>query len=165
MEKFLAKQGENLFWVLMVSGVAPVFFYNTEFNAPHIFAFKYFLLPITVLCYWITFKYMNNWRRKVHKSAPYFMPFVWSLMITLFSGGYVTLINAHVGSQKQVEVEGEILKKGVAGSKSKEYYLEVQSDKGVKKVTVPLSHFNSYEEGGSYKDIWYQGSLGILYKK
>ena len=165
----MKKYGSWLFMLSAIGGVIPTYLYNTVLNAPYYWAFKYLSVPIFSGSLYIFFFKLPEFRRKAGK----FKGVAWTSMVAalllLFSGGYVLLFNALVGSQEEAFLSGKVVEldtyKSTKGGTS--YYVYVllpNSDEPVK-LDVSKSHFNTFDVGSDFTEVWIKGSLDILYRR
>ncbi len=169
MEFYLKKYGDWVFVVFAVVAVVPNYLYDTVLNAPYIWAFKYLTLPILFITFYVYFNKLPEYRRQ----AGIFKGFVWALMVAalliLLSGGYVLAFNAQVGSQEAVQLSGKVVAldtyKSTKGGMSYYVYVSFPDSEEPTKFDVSKSHFNTFEVGSEFQELWFKGSLGILYRR
>ena len=163
MEKFIDKYGEKLFWALMLTGIAPLFFYDTEFNVPYILAFKYASIPVLIISYVISIHYMPNWSLKTGPVMKLIMPLLVSGLVVLFMGGHVIAVNALVGTQYERHITGEIIDMNTSGGRTTTHTATVVDINTQEQKTLEIStrEFKTYRIGDTYQKLWYEGSLGF----
>ena len=166
MERYIFKYGDKLFWALVVSGIAPVFFYRTEFNAPHILAFKYTTIPVLMVIHACVLLHAEmEANNRPHNELV--MPPLISGLVVLFMGGHLTAINALIGAQYERTIVGEIIDMNTSGGRSTTYTATVINSNTLetKKLELTTREFKTYRIGDIYEKKWYEGSLGFLYQR
>jgi hypothetical protein len=167
MEKYIVKYADKLFWALIISGIAPVFFYRTEFNVPYVLAFKYAAIPVLIISYTLAFFYMPKWKQTTGPIMRQIMPLLVSGLVVLFMGGHLMAINALIGPQHERTIVGEIVDMNTSGGRSTTYTATVIDSNTLqtKELELTTREFKTYRIGDIYERKWHEGSLGFLYLK
>lgn len=169
MELYLKKYGEWVFLVYILIGVAPTFMYDTILNESFIWAFKYLSIPFFVICFYVYLFLVPEYRRKSGIVKGVLWTSTITAMLLLISGGYVMGLNAMIGVPEEVTLTGKVVKldtyKSTKGGMS--YYVYIQSDitNERRKLDVSKSHYGSVRVGDQFSEMWFRGSLGLLYKE
>lgn len=167
IEPFLDKHGIKLFWAVMITGVVPIFFYDTEFNEPYYVAFKYASLPVLASSYFIALNFMPDWKKKSSVEIKIFIPFLSAAFIILFMGGPLMAINALIGAQEEVMIGGKIIDISISKGRSLVTYkakvMDAHTNK-IRKLEITIDEYKSYTVGDTYQQTWLKGSLGFIYR-
>lgn len=168
VEPFLDKHGIKLFWAVMITGVIPIFFYDTEFNEPYYVAFQYASLPVLAISYFIGFYFMPGWKSRSGTGIKILVPFLSAAFVILFMGGHLMAINALIGNQKEVMIGGKIVDMSISRGRSLVTYkakVKVNNTDKIKKLEITGNEYKSYKVGDTYQKTWLRGSLGFIYRK
>jgi len=167
LEEVIRRHGENLFLIFTLGALAPLFFYETEFNKPFIFSFKYLSAPVLGVFFYISLTKMPAWNQEIGRVKALAWTFLCAAIFVLLSGGYVIAINALFGPQKNLIIEGVVSDLTVTrGSRGKSYHIAVEDSETheIKKLVTTKREIELFRVGDHYAVTWKVGSLGILYK-
>ena len=169
LEFYLKKYGDWLFIIFAVVAIVPNYLYDTVLNAPYIWAFKYLSIPITVITFYIYFNKLPKFRREAGKFKGVAWTSLVAALLILMSGGYVLAFNAQIGSQEAVQLSGKVVEldtyKSTKGGMSYYVYVSFPNSEEPTKFDVSKSHFNTFEVGAEFQEVWFLGSLDILYRR
>ena len=169
MEKFLLSVNKNkniIVTAFLILGIIPIFLIETQHNVPFYFAFKFLLLPIIVLAFYIGIKYKNIFFSNDKLSIKNFLTIIaFTFVITLMSGSFISLINAIIPPQEKVIVEGTVIDKSeLSGKRSKSKFITIKTTDEKIKWEVDEQTYNSLQVGYTYSNVFTKGGLGIIYK-
>lgn len=151
----------------MITGVVPIFFYDTEFNEPYYVAFKYVSLPVLASSYFIALSFMPDWKKKSGVEIRILIPFLPAAFVILFLGGQLMAINALIGAQEEVMIGGKIVDMSINRGRSLVTYKVKVMDAHttrIRKLEISIDEYKSYKVGDTYQQTWLKGSLGFIYR-
>ena len=166
MEQLLRKYGGYLFLAYALGSLVPLLAYDTESNAPFVWAFKYLSVVITGLCFYAFIFKMPSYQLRVGAIRGSLFTLMVSALLVLMSGGYVILANALGPSQREILIQGRISSLSVSsGRRSKSYQVSIAEANG-RHITFEITRteYDQLAIGQPYSQYWKVGSLGILYK-
>lgn len=145
------------------------FRYDTEFNAPYLFVFKYLTLPWLIVVAILFIKFKVKFIEIIGtKPRTYFIVVIMVAYLTFFSVGYVLFLNTIIPPQTDILYSGKIKDKIISGSRSVSYVIELDTlnDEGEPiKLTMSEYEYNELSVGNYYERKLKKGGLGIIYKK
>ena len=147
------------------TGLVPLFLYETEFNAPHVFVFRYLAIPVLVAAYILLYVWRRRWRALTLLDL--LMPGMLGLMVVLWLGSVVLWPNALLGAQRPEAITGPVIDRFKPGAKSKAYVLAIARPErhDTIRLKVPKETFDTAALGSEFRTEMTRGSLGLLYRR
>jgi uncharacterized membrane protein len=89
-------------------------------------------------------------------------------MFTIFSSGYLGLLNKKIGNQQEVIVAGLIVDTdAVKQHRTVNYYVKIRLKDGGEVIKFEVKNYvvlQKYQAGAEYNEVWYQGFFGLIYR-
>lgn len=167
LEKLLRRYGDKLLQSYFVGALVPLFLYETEFNEPFDMAFEHLTIPIVLVSFAVFWFGVPEWKEEVGILKGSLYTLLAAGLITLMSGAYIIGINAWVGEQTEVRIQGEVTSKWVShGRRSETHHITVRDPETGESTQLNVSEsvYSRVEEGERYERTWHVGSLGLLYR-
>ncbi len=166
LETFLKKHGSWLIMAFMLTAVAPLYMYKSEFNTPFKFAFTFLTIPICALSFYVYLFQMPQYRSKTSVTKGSFMTLLFAAIAVLMSGGYVLLANACGPGQSETFVRGKIVDMSITrGRHSTSHLVTIDDTNGNNiKIEVTRQEYEQLAVGQRYSQTWRVGWLGLLYQ-
>jgi hypothetical protein len=164
---FLVKYGSVLFIAIAIGSFAGLILFETPFNAPFLWAFRYLTVPITAAILGYTFLNrreliaLTNSRWKVYVSA-----FVLCPLLVLFAGGWVSLVNGLCGDGSVIRYEGAVQRKFETHGRNHGWCVEIFDEASRAPVVfdVSRSDYAAHQVGDRHSRVMQKGGLGIPYE-
>ncbi len=161
-----------LLGILIIGNVLLSGIYVGQEDADIAFSLK-FLWPLFFIVYLL---YTSLNVKKMQKIIPSPGIYVLSLLIgppflavviSFLFGSYLYLLNANIGPQETVEINGTLIYKHEKPKKGSRYYLEVKNRETGKRmtITVPLSIYESAKTSEKFNISLKKGFFNIVYYK
>jgi hypothetical protein len=144
-------------------GFVPMFQYETEFNEPYLFALRHLAIPVLLAVYIIPFV----WRRWLPGFKFLAVPAILGLMFLLWVSQLLLWPNALLGAQRSETVDGQVIRRFVAGAKSRSYVVAIErlEQHDTVRLRVPKQTFDAVTLGSRVRTDMTRGSLGLLYRR
>jgi hypothetical protein len=140
-----------------------MFQYETEFNEPYLFVLRHFAIPVLLAVYIVPFV----WRRWLPGFKLLLVPAILGLMFLLWVSPFFLWPNALLGAQRSETVDGQVIRRFVAGAKSRSYVvaIERQEQHDTVRLRIPKQTFDTVMLGSGFRTEMTRGSLGLLYRQ
>ncbi len=139
--------------------------FNGLYNEPYYAGFKYITIPTSIL---IVFFYFYRIKTERTRNQNLDVSLGLLLMFTIFSSGYLGLLNKKIGNQQEVIVAGLIVDTdAVKQRRTANYYVKIRLKDGGEVIKFEVKNYvvlQKYQTGAEYNEVWYQGFFGLIYR-
>lgn len=139
--------------------------FNGLYNEPYYAGFKYITIPTSIL---IVFFYFYRIKTERARNQNLDVSLGLLLMFTIFSSGYLGLLNKKIGNQQEVIVAGLIVDTdAVKQRRTANYYVKIRLKDGGEVIKFEVKNYvvlQKYQTGAEYNEVWYQGFFGLIYR-
>ncbi len=167
VNSFLIKYGNALFIAIAIGSGAGIIFVETPFNAPFTLAFRQLTIPIFVIIAGYTLLNhreliaLTRSRTKVCATALMLFP-----LLVLFSGGWISLLNAACGNGGLLTYDGPVQRKFETGGRTRGWHIEILDTSQGMPITFNVSPkvYAAISVGERYHRSMQKGCFGIPYQ-
>jgi uncharacterized membrane protein YhaH (DUF805 family) len=156
------------FSVLVVYALVGFFLssgFNGLYNEPYYSGFKFITIPTLIL---LVFFYGYKIRIQRARDKKLEVSLCLLLMFTVFSSGYLGLLNKKIGIQEEIIIAGVIVDTdAVKEHRSTNYYVKVRLKESDEVIKVEVKNYvvlQKYQIGAAYNEVWHKGFFGLLYR-
>lgn len=135
---------------------------GAELDILFLFTFKYLLIPIFIICTITSLKFKHIFISCLDNKIFCYLKssFIFSIIVTLLSMGYVSYFNTIIQPQEDIYYSG-IVEKKLTTRKGK-YLIKINGSE--KEFLISEEEYNKIKLGQLYKIKMKKGGLGIVYK-
>ena len=154
-----------LITVYILVGVILASAFNGLHNEPYYAGLKYITIP--TLIFIVTF-YLYKIKNHSVRNKNFALYSCLLLMFTMFSCGYLGLLNKKIGIQQEVTVTGLIVDTdAVKQRRTTNYYVKVRLKDNNEVIKFEVKNYvalQKHQIGAVYNEVWSQGFFGLIYR-
>ena len=138
--------------------------YETEFNAPFIWAFKHLTLPISLVILVIAIFFHRSCRELFGKTGFKWLAIILIPILTLLCGPYVSAVNAIFPPQREQLIKGTVFDKYHSRYTST-IVIQRDDNRELVRFIVTGDNYKKLKKGDRFTRIYSVGCLGMRYRE